>query len=77
MKRLRDTKEKFYHHPKYLMNGVRFYIHNVDELPFKTNQLYFTQYQKITNFMVTPVITKVDDSLIGFTPEKQVLSSDT
>jgi hypothetical protein len=65
-----DTKKKFFHHPKYLMNGVRFFIHNVDELPFKSNQLYWAQYYRTTHFIVTPVATKLDDSLIEFTPEK-------
>jgi hypothetical protein len=73
---LLDSKEKLFDHPKYLMNGVRFYIHNVDELPFKANQLYYAQYHRTTHFLVTPVITKIDDSLIEFTPEKQVLSFD-
>lgn len=56
------------------MHGVRFFIHNVDELPFKANQLYFAQYNKITHFMVTPVMMRIDDSLTQFTPEKQVQS---
>jgi hypothetical protein len=70
LERLADNRKAFFKHPKYLMNGVRFYIHNVDELPFKANQLYYAQYHRKTQFMVTPIITKIDDSLIGFTPEK-------
>lgn len=71
-RRLIESKKKLFHHPKYLMNGVRFFIHNVDELPFKANQLHFAQYYRTTHLIVTPKITRIDDSLTEFTPEKQV-----
>lgn len=70
-----DAKEPMFKHPKYLMSGTRFYIHNVDELPFKANQLYYAEYNKITHFMVTPVITNIDDSLAELLPVELVRTS--
>lgn len=65
-----SSKEKLFHHPKYLMSGLRVLLHNVDELPFKSSQLHYAPYFEKIHFVVTPVITRIDDSLIHFTPEE-------
>lgn len=61
---------KFFHHPKYVMNAGRVMFHRVDELPFKTSQVFYAGYLNKTKFLVTPVITQLDDSLIASKPEE-------
>jgi hypothetical protein len=69
-KELSQSEEKLFHHPNYLMNAFRVMIHNTDELPFKANQLYYAPYFETANFLVTPVITQIDDSLISLSTKK-------
>lgn len=63
-------KSYFTTHPKYLISGTRFMFHDSYELPFKSSQVIYAPYWNISYFMVTPVVTMIDDSLIGFTPEE-------
>ena len=64
------SNDPLFHHPKHVISGGRFMFHNSDELPFKSSQVYFVPYWNVSNFFVTPVITRIDDSLISFTPEE-------
>jgi hypothetical protein len=67
---IQDSNEKLFSHPNYLMNGVRYFFHNADELPFKKVQVHYAPYFEKVYFLVTPVITQIDDSLVAFSPEK-------
>lgn len=64
------ANDPLFHHPKHVISGGRFMFHNTDELPFKSSQVYFVPYWNVSTFFVTPVVTRIDDSLIGFTPEE-------
>jgi hypothetical protein len=66
----RYGRTKIFNHPKYLMSGARLMIHDVNEIPFKSSQVHYVQYLNYSNFGVKPVITRIDDSLIEFSPEE-------
>lgn len=62
--------DRFFNHPKLLIDGARLMFHDVNEIPFKTNQVYYAPFMNTTDFIVTPDMDQIDDSLMGFTPEE-------
>jgi hypothetical protein len=66
--RYRD--EKLFEHPKGVINGARLMYHDPYELPYQSIQSVYIPYKNTTYYLVTPVMTKIDESLISFPPEE-------
>jgi hypothetical protein len=63
-------KTKLFEHPKGVINGAHLMYHDPYELPFQPIQSVYAPYSNTTYYLVTPMMTKIDESLISFPPEK-------
>jgi hypothetical protein len=61
---------KLFEHPKGIISGAHLMYHDPYELPFQSIQSVYAPYSNTTYYLVTPVMTKIDESLISFPPEK-------
>lgn len=58
------------YHNSELVDGMRLIFHDPFEMPTKTSHQYFAMPIRIIEFQIIPEMTKIDETMLEYSPEK-------